>query len=180
VYWWHSQYHQCHHESQSLHRICLARWLEPPGHPEGLGKYRSLLLGTHSSSSPPPPLLLPPLTRWGGCSRGSELHPDWWWRCPPERWGGQSNRLSGWGSPAPHRTIVGDNPSWCRHGAFNGCPSLRSWLRSLPKASFQLDLLGHLCGSEAFTRRVSFVPHGLISGVQRAASAAHNQIGVTK
>jgi len=121
VYWWHSQYHQCHHESQSLHRINLTQWLEPSGHPKGLGKYRPLLLRVHPPSLPTPPLLLPPLARWGGCSRGSELHPDWWWRCPPERWGGQPNRLPGWGSPAPHRAVVGDNPSWRRHGALDGC-----------------------------------------------------------
>ena len=165
MHWWHSQYHQCHHESQSLHRIRLARWLEPPGHSEGLGKHRPLLLGTHSSSSLPPPLLLPPLTRWGGCSRGSELHPDWWWRCPLERWGGWPNRLPRWGSPAPHRSIVGNNPSRCRHGSLYGCSPLQSRLRSLSKASFQLDFLCHLCGSETFTRRVPFVPHGLVPRV---------------
>ena len=81
-------YHQCHHESQSLHRISLTQWLEPSGHPKGLGKCRPLLLRAHPPSLPTPPLLLPPLARRGGCSRGSELHPDWWWRYPPEWWGG--------------------------------------------------------------------------------------------
>ncbi|MFN9906594.1 MAG: hypothetical protein ACK56F_10775, partial [bacterium] len=58
--------------------------------------------------APSPPALAILGSAGGGCCRVAKLHPDWWWRCPPERWGWWSNRLREWGSPAPHGSIVGD------------------------------------------------------------------------
>ena len=182
IHWWHSQHHQCHHECQPLHRIRMAWWLEQAWHPNGLGIHWSLWLWTNHSSAPPPPSPSPSLARRGGCCRVAELHPDWWGRCPPERWGWWSNQLREWGSPASHGSVVGDNPSLCRHGALDRHPPpiLWPWLRSPPEALFQLDFQRHFCGGEALTRRVSFVSHGLVSGVQRGTLSSHYHEGMAK
>jgi len=182
IHRWHSQYHQCHHEGQSLHRIRRPWWLQQAWHSKGLGMHWSLWLRTNHSSTPPPPSPSPSLVCRGGCRRVAEGHPDRWRCCSSERWWWRPDRLGEWGSSASHGSVVRGDPFPHGHWTLNGHPPpiLQPRLRSPPEASLQPDFLRHLCGGEAFARRVSSVPHGLISGVQRGAPASHYHEGVSK
>ena len=153
-----------------------------PGIPKGWGYTGPCGCGPIIPPRPLPPRPRPPWLGGGGCRRLAEWHPDWWRCCSPERWGWWPGCLREWGSSTSHGSIVRGGPSLHRHGALKGYspPILQSRLRSPPKAPLQPDFLRHFCGGEALACRVSFIPHGLVSGVQRGTLSSHYHEGVAK
>ena len=150
-----------------------------PGIPKGWGYTGPCGCGPIIPPRPLPPRPRPPWLGGGGADGwlngiligGGAVRWGWWPGC-----------LREWGSSASHGSIVRGGPSLHRHGALNGYspPILQSRLRSPPEAPLQPDFLRHFCGGEALACRVSFISHGLVSGVQCGALPSHYHEGVAK